>query len=148
MEEYLHKDVLALKQVVTAMGVELRDEFEVDIRVNFTAGSCAVKIWKGLIEQDIAKITDEVLYNRISDEACRGGLAGPLGLFDCAAPEGKKIYKYDVTSLYPASFFPLETTTSGHLYVCARDGVVLMDSQATGVYLAEARALLDSVLLD
>ena len=41
-----------------------------------------------------------------------------------------------------------ETTTSVHLYACVRDGVVLMDSQATGVYLAEARALLDSVLLD
>ena len=42
----------------------------------------------------------------------------------------------------------VETTVSGNMYACARDGAILMGSQATDAYLAEARALLDSLQLD
>ena len=47
--------------------------------------------------------------------------------------------------------FDIETTASGHLYACAWDGAILgmvPGSQATDVYLGEARALLDSLQLD
>jgi hypothetical protein len=110
MSSYLAKDVDVLWELVEKMGAAMATDLGADIRVRCTVGSIAELKWRSTLPQKIPKLMTQErheLWQRVN----RGGFCGPLSKFDTTCGEGEKIYKVDVTSLYPASACPVSYET-------------------------------------
>lgn len=114
MRDYLRKDVDVLHQLVMKVGAQFAEDFGVDIRVKCTLGSVAQTVWQSLLYQPIDKLCTEELHTKWNI-ANRGGYCGVMSEFQYTCRPGEKIYKFDVTSLYPAASCPIEFVTSAGL---------------------------------
>jgi len=110
MKEYLRQDVACLHQIVEVVGTSMARDYGADIRTKCTLGSLAEHVWQHSLKKNIPKLETEEQHIRWQ-HCNRGGFCGPLSKFDTAAPEGKQIYKVDVTSLYPSSACQIKYTT-------------------------------------
>jgi predicted GIY-YIG superfamily endonuclease len=109
-DEYLAKDVDALWELCDRMGTAFARDFGSDIRTKCTLGSNAEHIWMHTLMKPIPKLQTKEQHDRWQ-RANRGGFCGALSQYDFTAPEGHKIYKVDITSLYPASSCPIKFET-------------------------------------
>ena len=96
MGAFLVKDLRALHQLVEKFGSYYHETYNADILMQLTLGLLAVRIWKGSLPTDVAKITNPALYAHIQQSS-----RGSLGPCDYTAKRGEAIYKVGVTSLHP-----------------------------------------------
>lgn len=127
MGEYLSKDVDALYELCEKLGDAFARDLGADIRQKCTLGSCAEHMWQHTLLKPIPKLQSHEEHLRWQ-KTNRGGFCGPLHKFDYSVKEKQrilekdkvnvsnskcasskfenaswKIYKVDITSLYPAS---------------------------------------------
>lgn len=135
MLDYLKADVLVQLRVVDKFGSYVFEQFGQNIKLCPTIGNLAVKIWKRhYLCEDIPKIMNASQYDFLSNVCNHGGFTSVLEYFRFNVTDKPhlKIYKVDVTSLYPASCLETpELKGYFHGFPYPRNGLLLKHTRST-----------------
>ena len=109
--KYCMEDCISLHQVIFKFGVEILDMFQYDISRSPTLPSLALGIYRSNFLQKEFKIP--IITGHTYSDLVQGYLGGHVDVYYPVSDKNKKVYHYDVNSLYPyvMANFPMPVGT-------------------------------------